>query len=74
MLPDVKEFGFAVAVGVAVIGSLLWSARKQQTFMQTLVENHLAHSTKAVEALTVAITELNVWLRQQQSPPRQERR
>ena len=66
MLPDVKEFGFAVAVGVAVIGSLLWSARKQQAFMQTLVENHLAHSTKAVEALTVAITELNVWLREQQ--------
>ena len=62
----VREFGFAVAVGMALVGSLIWSARRQQTFMQTLVENHLAHNTRAVEALTDAVGALNVWLRDHQ--------
>ena len=34
---NVREFGFAVAVGVALIGSMLWSQRRQQLFLQRLV-------------------------------------
>ena len=62
---NVKEFGFAVAIGVALVGSLIWSSRKQQAFLQNLVENHLAHNTAAIQALTEAISVLNGWLREQ---------
>jgi len=62
-IPDVVELGYAVAVGTAVIGFLLWSARRQQAFMQNLVENHLAHLTAAVARLDKTLVELTLWLR-----------
>ena len=62
-IPDVLELGYAVAVGTAVIGFLLWSARRQQAFMQRIVENHLAHLTTAVNRLDKTLVELTLWLR-----------
>jgi len=62
-IPDVIELGYAVAVGTAVIGFLLWSARRQQAFMQRLVENHLAHLTTAVSRLDRTLVELITWLK-----------
>jgi len=62
-IPDVVELGYAIAVGTAVIGFLLWSARRQQAFMQRLVENHLTHLTEAVTRLDKTLVELTLWLR-----------
>jgi len=62
-IPDVVELGYAVAVGTAVIGFLLWSARRQQAFMQQLVSNHLVHLTAAVNRLDKTLIELTLWLR-----------
>lgn len=71
-IPDVVELGYAVAVGTAVIGFLIWSARKQQAFMQRLVENHLTHLTSAVTRLDKTLVELTLWLRRDGGgrPPR----
>lgn len=65
---SVVNLGYAIAVGGAVVGFLLWSARQQQRFLQRLVENHLAHNTKALNELAKAVTALNVWLRRNERP------
>ena len=65
---EIVQLGFAVAVGGAVVRYLIVSARRQQQFLQRLVENHLAHNTKALDSLTTAITALNVYLRRNERP------
>jgi hypothetical protein len=62
-MPGLQEWGFAVAVGGAVVSFLLWSARRQQVFMQRLVENHLTHLTTTVSRLDRTLVELITWLK-----------
>ena len=49
---------FSIASAGAVISFLLWSARRQQLFLQRLVENHLKHNTAAQLTLATAINRL----------------
>ena len=65
---NIVELGFAVTVGGAVVTYLISSARRQQQFLQGLVENHLAHNTAALNELTKAVVALNVWLRRNERP------
>lgn len=67
---NLVELGFAVAVGTMVVSYLVWSVRRQQLFMQRLVENHMTHNTQVVLELRAAIQQLgdgvaalNAWLR-----------
>ena len=65
---EIVQLGFAVAVGAAAVRYLIVSARRQQQFLQRLVENHLAHNTAALNELTKAVVALNVWLRRNERP------
>ena len=57
MIPGIEQYGFAVAVGGALVGFLIWSARRQQAFLQDLVTNHMAHNTAALLLIKDAVKE-----------------
>lgn len=60
MILGLAEFGFAAAMGGALVSYLVWSAKRQQAFLQNLIETHLRRNTDAVDKLTLGIERMTV--------------
>lgn len=65
---DYSQVVAVVLAGVAALKVLLGMMKRQEKFLERLVENHLAHNTKALEELRLAVKELGLALTEFRRP------